>query len=120
MNRCKCRVFCYVKISYFRTRLRQKAEVDQGNFSGTMAEWLGSALQKLLQQFESVWYLRCPSRLKPGRDFFYAHKTRRRLYPVLVGTTAQEKAIPEKAVHRAAPGRIDRRRPAGQFFIRLV
>lgn len=24
---------------------------------GTMAEWLGSALQKLLQQFESVWYL---------------------------------------------------------------
>jgi CHASE3 domain sensor protein len=31
-----------------------------------MAEWLGSALQKLLQQFESVWYLR--SRL-PGFYF---------------------------------------------------
>jgi hypothetical protein len=25
---------------------------------GTMAEWLGKALQKLLQQFESVWYLK--------------------------------------------------------------
>jgi hypothetical protein len=28
------------------------------NKTGTMAEWLGKALQKLLQQFESVWYLR--------------------------------------------------------------
>jgi hypothetical protein len=34
-----------------------------------MAEWLGRALQKLVQQFESVWYLPIPSASADGNFY---------------------------------------------------
>jgi hypothetical protein len=50
------------KITYFRSRfetlkLTLNLKLQTSNKPGTVAEGLGSALQKLLQQFESVRYL---------------------------------------------------------------
>jgi hypothetical protein len=49
------------KITYFRSRfetLKLTSNLKLSNKPGTVAEGLGSALQKLLQQFESVRYLK--------------------------------------------------------------
>lgn len=48
---------------------------------GIVAEWLGSALQKLLQRFESARYLQVKSRQIFRRDFFGKRKCKSLFQP---------------------------------------
>ncbi len=48
---------------------------------GIVAEWLGSALQKLLQRFESARYLQVKSRQIFRRDFFGKKKFEKPIQP---------------------------------------
>ena len=85
---------------------------------GTVAEWLGSALQKLLQQFESARYLNLSC--SPAGFFIYADNRRKRFYQVLGAKQVQEEKIPLAVFYRAADGRAGNSSVVCQHYLWLA
>ncbi len=66
MQPCAFDFILWIKIPYFATQKLHKLWVV---LKGPLAEWLGKALQKLLQRFESARDLLKPPRHSPGRSY---------------------------------------------------
>lgn len=63
---------------YFRSGFKNGSagrRIGSAHYSkGPLAEWLGSALQKLLQRFESARDLLRPPKLQRRRSFHWLHR----------------------------------------------